>query len=64
MEILLIENKYQEAKDIFQILKRKVEEKRENKRMSYFDYIEFKRLEKIVINDFSKQSEFKINSNE
>ena len=59
----MIENKHEKAKDTYQKLQRKVKEKRENKRLSYQDYIEFKKLEKIIINELSKQNEFKINPN-
>ena len=62
MELLLIQNQYEKAKDTFQNLKNKVEERKENKRMTYCDYIEFKRLEKIIINEFSKQNEFSVAS--
>lgn len=61
---MLVENKFEEAKKCFLSLKRKIEEKRENKRMSYSEYFEFKRLEKIIIDEFSRQSEFCISENE
>ena len=64
VELLLIENKLEKAKDTFQNLQNKVKEKRENRRLSYHDFIDFKKLEKIIINELSKQNEFKINSKE
>lgn len=64
IELLLVENKFEQAQESFQSLKRKVAEKRENKRMGYAEYIEFKRLEKIIIDEFSRQSELGVGPGE
>jgi hypothetical protein len=58
VELLLVEHKYDQAKETFQTLTKKVDERKENKKLAYCDFIEFKRLEKIIINEFSKQNEF------
>ena len=55
IELFLIEKEFLRAKNSFYELKTQIEEKRENKKLNYKEYLGFKKLEKMVLSELTRE---------
>lgn len=60
IELFLIEKEFLRAKNLFYELKTQIEEKKEDKKLNYKEYIGFKKLEKMILNELGREEKLTV----